>query len=524
MDKKTILLFSFMLCITGCTENSLRQQLAEIDSVSVHEGDQQALDLLDKIAPETIEDEECLAYYWTLRIKSETKLSRKILSAKPLDICIRYYKKTKDYKKLARAYTDKANILFELNDSKNACIAYKEAEALIKDDNEEIELANHIYHNLAVINHKAKEKELFLHYSKLALKTAYQLNKPVEIAHALLEMFVAYKNNGKRDSAEYYLNKCIPLIDSIPDNNKVIFYNNFGMFMVDTDVHQAEAYFNKALAINPTVFTYRGLARIYYIKGERAKAEEMWEKALQTDNLYLKAEILQARYECLQEEEDYKTACQTAMQIAAVKDSIAKKQHEEDIRGLQERFEQDQKARAERQRFISYIFAAISLLFLFLAATLYLSYRNVKGKKLHEETKEMLEKYRNKLKAMQQEGKADSKEVERLTQKISDLQKKQNTLLQNGREKYEEIMAGGTTLRWSRDDFTDCVEYYRTIDAAFVTHMETDYKQLSTKYIFFAIMEHIGKDDEQLQQIMVISQSTIRSIRSRMNKKLIIKE
>jgi UDP-N-acetyl-2-amino-2-deoxyglucuronate dehydrogenase len=82
---------------------------------------------------------------------------------------------------------------------------------------------------------------------------------------------------------------------------------------------------------------------------------------------------------------------------------------------------------------------------------------------------------------------------------------------------YEEILAGGTTLRWNRSDFADCVEYYRTIDAASVAHMETDYKRLSAKYIFFAIMEHLGKDDVELQHIMVISQNTVRSIRSRIH-------
>ena len=207
------------------------------------------------------------------------------------------------------------------------------------------------------------------------------------------------------------------------------------------------------------------------------------------------------------------------MYIATLKDSIAKKQHEEDIRGLQERFEQERQAVVDKQQFVTYISATIALLFLFLAATLYLYYRNVKGKKQHEETQQMLEKYRIQLKVMQQEGKADSKEVERLTQKISDLQKKQNALLQNGREHYEEVMAGGTTLRWNRNDFTDCVEYYRTLDTAFVAHMETDFNHLSSKYIFFAIMEHLGKDDKELQHIMVVSQNTIRSIRSRINSK-----
>jgi len=517
MRKTTFLFLTLWFLALGCNQNSLKQKLAEIDSISTQKEDQKALSLLDQIPLETIEDDECLAYYWSLRIKTEIRLGKKIQSVEPANICIQYYKKNNDIDKLARAYFDKAYILNGINDHKNACIALKEAEALIKDNDKEIGLANHIYHNLAVINYKAKEKGLFLEYSILALKTAYQLNKPVEIAHSLLEMYLAYKTIGNMDSAQYYLNKCIPLVGNLPEKNRVPFYNNIGMYIIEKDVKQAETYFNKAFAIAPDAFTYRGLAQTYYLKGEREKAEEMWEQALQTNNLYLKAEILQARYDCQQEEKDYKSACETAMMIACVKDSIAQKRHDDDIRGLQERFEQERLEDQEKQLYITYIFAAVTLLFLFFAATLYLSYRNVKGKKQHEETQQLLEKYRNQLKALQQEGKVDAQKVERLTQKISDLQKKQNALLQNGREHYEEILAGGTTLRWNRSDFADCVEYYRTIDAAFVAHMETDYKRLSAKYIFFAIMEHLGKDDVELQHIMVISQNTVRSIRSRIH-------
>lgn len=516
MRKTVYFLLTIIFANLSCNQSSLKQQLVEIDSISTHKEDKRALELLDQITPETIDDEECQAYYWSLRIRSEARLSKKIQSVEPANICIQYYKKIGDKVKQARAYFDKAYILMSLNDNKNAYLALKEAEVLSRDNDKEIELLGNIYHNLAIISYKANEKELFLTYSKLALKTAYQSKNTKLVAHSLLEMFGAYRKVNNIDSAQYYLNKCIPLIEQVPDKYKVSFYNNIGTFMLEKDIHQAEEYFNKALVLAPDdAFAYRGLAKVYFKKGEREKAEKMWRKALQTDNIYLKVEILQARYDCQWEEGDFKTACETAMYIATLKDSIVKKQHEEDIRGLQERFEQERKTAAGKQQFVTYISAATALLFLFLAVTIYLYYRNVKGKKEYEETQQMLEKYRIQFKVMQQEGKADSKEVKRLTKKISDLQKKQNALLQNGREHYEEVMAGGTTLRWNRNDFTDCVEYYRTQDAAFVAHMETDFNHLSSKYIFFAIMEHLGKNDVELQHIMVVSPNTIRSIRSR---------
>ena len=39
------------------------------------------------------------------------------------------------------------------------------------------------------------------------------------------------------------------------------------------------------------------------------------------------------------------------------------------------------------------------------------------------------------------------------------------------------------------------------------------------KYIFFAVLEHEGKSDEDILRIMGISESTLRSTRSRINSK-----
>lgn len=503
----------------GCQQNSLMHQLVEIDSIAFQKSDKQALVMLDNILPETIYDEECLAYYWLLKIRTEIRLQREIKTTEPLEIPIKYYNKHKNKGKLARAYGYKAYILDILGDQKNAILSLKEAESLVKKDKGETELAYTIYQTLASFNKKKKENEIALKYDKLALQTAYQLKIKDKIAYALMGLYLTYTYLGNQDSALFYLEKCVPYVNYVPENQQSSFYANIGNAYIESDIQKAEGYLNKSIEDTPNAFAYRSFARIYYKRGERERAKEMWAKALQTDNLYLKSEVLQAMYESQRDEGDYKSASETAMQLASLKDSIAHREKEADIRGLQEQFEKEQQAAIEKHQYQMYISLACTLLLLAIAFVLYLYYRNQKGKIALKETRENLEKYRNQLKLAEAEGKGDSKEVERLTQKISELQTKQNALLQNGRERYEEIMAGGTTLKWSRHDFTDCIEYYRTIDAAFVTHMETDYNHLSSKYMFFALMEHLGKTDEELQHIMAIGQNTIRANRSRINQK-----
>jgi tetratricopeptide (TPR) repeat protein len=290
---------------------------------------------------------------------------------------------------------------------------------------------------------------------------------------------------------------------------------------MEEDCESAEKFLMMAYNINPNAYTYKGLASIYQIRGEKEKAHEMWGKALQTDNKRLKVEVLQTLYDIQRDEGDYKKASETAMQIVALKDSIAQREKEENIRGIQEQYEIEHQAMAEKARTNMIIYLTASLLFLAVALATYLYYRMTKGRQELKEVRKQLEQHRLQLKVLEQEGKTDTKEVENLKQKISELQTKQGALLQNGRERYEEMMAGGTTIRWSRNDFMDAVEYYRTVDADFINHMEQDYKHLSSKYIFFSLLEHLGKTDEELQHIMAISQNTIRSYRSRINHSLI---
>lgn len=513
--KIVYLLFATLL-LSGCQQNSLKQQLVQIDSIANLEGDQKALEALDNIVPEAINEEECLAYYWLLKMRTEIRLQKEINSTEPLDISIKYYSNHHNKDKLAKAYIYKAYILDDKGDLRESIINLKEAESLIKKGKKGAAIAYDVYSQLSHVNYKAKELQLSIEYGKKALQVAFQQDNPRRIAYSLMSLYVAY-NELNNDSAFYYIDKCIPLVDRLQENEKWGFYANIGNAYIASDTKLAEDFLNKSIDISPNAYAYKGLAHTYYKKGERERAQELWQQALQTDNLYLKAEILHALYESQRDEGDYKTASETAIQLATLKDSIANRQRKEDIRGQQFLFEQELDAEIERHRLIMYLALVGMLLCGTTALVAYLHIRRLNVQEELQKAHERLAQYHRRIEELQKEGKGDSKEVERLTKKISDLQAKQGALLQNGRERYEEVMAGGTTVRWSRNDFMDCIEYYRTQDAAFVAHMESDYRHLSAKYIFFALMEHLGKTDEELQHLMAISQSTIRSYRSRIN-------
>ena len=231
----TIYLLTALFCFitTCCQQDSMIQQLVEIDSIANKEGDTKALELINKIEPEMIDNEECLAYYWFLKIRSEIRLQKRIKSADPLEIPINYYKHYHNYSKLVCAYGYKAQILTNIGDLKNASTSLKEAELLIKHLPNNPELANYIYYNLGNINYKAKEYDLALKYCKLSLKASYQMNSKHNMAYALkggidnnfsYELHYAECVYGRLyiedENGRNYFPNGVPLILTFPDGTK----------------------------------------------------------------------------------------------------------------------------------------------------------------------------------------------------------------------------------------------------------------------------------------------------------------
>jgi hypothetical protein len=74
-------------------------------------------------------------------------------------------------------------------------------------------------------------------------------------------------------------------------------------------------------------------------------------------------------------------------------------------------------------------------------------------------------------------------------------------------------------VQWASEDFKYFVDYYELRDFDFVNHLHTDFKDLSSRYKFFLIMEHLGKSETEIMRIMCICLTSIRSIRSRIRQK-----
>jgi tetratricopeptide (TPR) repeat protein len=282
----------------------------------------------------------------------------------------------------------------------------------------------------------------------------------------------------------------------------------------------AERYLKKAVGIHPQSWTYLALSNLYIKQGQVDKAQAVWNKALEINgSTRVRIEILKAMRQQSVEQKDFMQANALADSILKMQEQFYEGQRKDQIAEIQAKYDKETAVRDLREKYMTWGLGLLALTTIIVTFLGYKSRQGMKAKKELAESKIQLDAYTKKAAELESSGKASATEINKLHEKINELTHRHSGILAKGKELYDAIEAGGTTVRWTKDDFINCLEYYKMKDLPFVNEMETDYNRLSPKYIFFAILEHEGKSDEDIQRIMGISESTLRSTRSRINSK-----
>ena len=75
-------LLTILLC--ECAGNEIKTQLNGIELLLKEKQNEKALQLLNRMNPEAIEDDECLALYWLFKMQADCRLNNKVSSIEPL--------------------------------------------------------------------------------------------------------------------------------------------------------------------------------------------------------------------------------------------------------------------------------------------------------------------------------------------------------------------------------------------------------------------------------------------------------
>lgn len=459
------------------------------------------------------------AYFFLLRAQAEYRLYKPSSPMESLDFAIHYYSRTRaQQEKLASAYYYKACLLYDAGEIKNAMNFIKNAE-FIANKTKNPELRHKIFETLLVINEEAGEDRTALEYSRKSIGESLKAKRTDWLAHAYNNMAALYAKLNKADSSDLYIRKCMELMNSIPEKDSQFILNNIGVYLMKNNPQKAKRYFKQVLATAPLDVAYKNLASIYATEGKTDSAGLMWEKALQTEDMQIKDEVMHSMFSYQLQKGDYAEAARTAEKLIKLKDSLKERRSDNNVKAMQSEFDSI-KSRERYERNIMVAIVCITLLALVaIASLLYFRYKQYKTKSAMAHDQMMIKNYENQILELERMGQHKEKEIEAINRRKEKLLDKHRDTLNRGYTLFSEVMAGKPTVLWKKSDFENVIEYYRLVDMEFVDMLDNAFDELSPKYKFFLILEHTGKTDSDIMDIMVIAESSLRSVRSRINKK-----
>ncbi|HEY9551429.1 MAG TPA: hypothetical protein VIQ97_03990 [Prevotella sp.] len=519
MNTRYILAILILTFIYGCGRQT-GQKLTTIDSLLYQNNINSAYEQLQNVPLPPSENKEDMAYYTLL--KTETYYKKELpVNSDSINYSIFYYEQNGPKDKLARAYYYKGITLYDdRKDVKNAIILLKKAENTAAEVND-LALQHKICQSICYVNLMSKNYSVGLLYSRKARSLAQKAQNLAGLAYSYTYTANAYYGLSEPDSNLHYLLKSLKYVKYLSrDNQAVLFTNLSDSYKRKNDTLKAKAFIDKALQIYPNSYTYAFFADFYIQRGEYAKAHNLLIKAANTHDLYTQENTLYNLFKLKRTMGDYEGAAQVADTLLAFKDTLEKIRQQENINEIQSRYDKENK---EKQLKSYQYYAGGFLLILLLFITmlfLYHKYRVATNRKELIQKRLLLNEYSEQLSKMKLSHTATTKEVISLKQRINNMKDREVQVLSNGKILYDCIQDNDNIIHWSNQDLMDFLEYLKFIHPEFINQIDAAYQNLSPKqYFYLALTEAMNKTEKQAEQILAVSPSTIRSIKSRIKSK-----
>jgi tetratricopeptide (TPR) repeat protein len=541
--KKIIYLFAILLMLAGCNGTKVSEKLNQVDSLIAKEQFDSAC-VIHNCLNEADMSSEDKAHYYLLATQLGYVTNHPLQSDSLLEMAFTYYNKVGNNHKLANAYYYKS-LWAEANNNYPQAILYgKEAERLamnIDDSRLQFKIAE----NLAYLNGLCENDLLQLQYAKKALVIAQRIHNNNWIAYSYNRISFAFANLNQHDSAFYYIEKTVPYIKYVEDFDKMAFLTNIGLLYKDKDPVKAKDYFEKALTYEELPDILEHLADVYYSTGNKEKAYELWRKALAKNSRYDKINLIHSIISYDLECGNIDNVSKNVDEIINIKDSILNKLKNDTIKDLQLRFDHEVAMHEADKKLLSTQRLLLGSAFILVLMAFYIFYRKKKEEARQREHQDQLYAYTteieqltaNKDKALAHISELESNKEANL-QKINQLEeearnaetaiKKLNLSIQKllndaapklkeGKMLYDQIMEGKTALNWSYREEEYFNKYYAAIHYQSYNRIRKVKRvtKLSAHNMFYLILKEMGKSDEEVKRIMVLSPEGLRSIRSR---------
>lgn len=341
------------------------------------------------------------------------------------------------------------------------------------------------------------------------------------IAEDSYRMSAIFGAKAMQDSSNFYMNEALKHATSLQKQLRSDFYANVSAYYYNMNKpDSAEKYILMSIKAKPTARAEFILGVIYMEKRRKAEAWKLYEKAVADGDFDIKAEVLAWMSDVKKEQGEYKEAMKLAERSKAAEDSMKARQHTEDMLALQENIEKDEAVKNAGQWMPAAVATIAAFAIIIIAAAVYHRKKMSRARNLMEEDREKIEMYTQQMDSMAASGKDRDKEIKKLKKKIEDIRKHEAETVSRGKRLHKEIADGGTTIKWSKDDFEAFIEYFRIEYAEKAKEAESRYGKLTTNSLFALSLITIGFSDKDIQRIMAVTPGALRTIKYRLKKQI----
>lgn len=539
------------LFMESCSQNEACYSFKTAEDI-INDNPDSTLSILREIDYDALKDNHLKALYGLLYTSANIKKQKVPDNDSLIDYSIQFFENNNDSYHLADSYYYKGMMCYAKKQLEVSAHYLKKAESLsIKYGYSRI--TNKIYERLSYLNYITDNKAITLEYSKKYLNSSIELKDRTLISRAFVMVASSYAAVNLSDSAYYYLESGLQYIDGVDSVLKADILVDVGeMYYEKGDLDLSENNALQSDSIHPNPHAKMLLGKIEYQRGDRIKAKKYWDHALSINDVKVKKELYKIVANYYAETGNYDDAYVISLKLDSLNDTI--NISSKTVQELQLKYD---RAKSESELYQKILYALVIAFLASIGLLTFLRFhqrrvrsynstintltnKNETYKSEIESFSEKVNMYQHeiglyvskvsnyeeeisknieKIKSLKTSDRSKQKEIDELKDNISTLYKSIMSELQKGYTIYEIIKNKKSIVHYTDEDLNSLVDFYKIINNKVFSGWIERYTPLSVRQYVFLILEDLGYDDYDIADVLGVSDTTVRSTRSRIKKK-----
>ena len=507
-----LLAFSF----TGCQDRKGTAPILKEAEALMYTRPDSALQMLEAISQSEQLTGKEQADYALLLTQARSRNRITATSDSLIRIATDYYQDSNDKARKAKAFLYLGDVYMDMQNHIEAMKALKQAEEQVNDAESSVQSL--IYSNLAYLNRESGNYELAWKYYQKALN--------VNISNGYTERIVTNLTNvlnlplpKVQDSITIYINQLEEILLSVRPELQSKAYNNIGVYFYKCNqTRQAAKYFQKAIHTSVSVpyRAYLNLARIYDEEGNTARADSLYQAALQSPVWATKARIYEALYNRSLHAHRYQEATEYMKRYQLAVDSFYTQRQSQEIQELQTKYDFEVLAREKAEtenRLLRITIGGSLLLFLSILAVYYFKKKYTHQLQELENLIHQINELENKEKDMEDLVSTLNESLERSTVLSNEFLRVKGKWTDS-----EDILALGVYIRLKRDlslynpssDLPLLGHWLDIVYNQFASRLTSEHRDLTVSELSICYLHRMGYSIQEMSQAMHVKTDSIK--------------